>query len=63
MRQYNKKAPKQELSMILVDIVYLIGQPEGVHRIKTKLLSMSIPEIRHLQQLVLQSTNYDFLLR
>ena len=59
-RHYNKKAPQQELSMTLVDIVDMIDQPEGVHHIKRKLFSMSIPEISHLQQLALESTNHDF---
>ena len=46
--------------MTLIDIVDMIDQPEGVHHIKTKVFSMSIPEIRHLQQLALESTNNDF---
>ena len=48
---------KQEMSMTL-DMI--IDQPEGVHHIKTKLLSMSEPEILHLRQLALKSTNHDF---
>ena len=46
--------------MTLVDIVDMIDQPEGVHHIKTKLFSMSIPERCHLQQLALESANHDF---
>ena len=43
--------------MTLVDIVAMIDQSEGVHHIR--LFSMSIPEICHLQQLALESTNND----
>ena len=39
--------------MTLLDTVDMTDQPEGVHQIKTKLFSVSILEIRHLQQLVL----------
>ena len=46
--------------MTLAYIVKTIDQPEGVHHIKTKFFSMLIPEIRHLQQLALESTNHDF---
>ena len=46
--------------MTLVDIVDKIDQPEGVHHIKTKLFLVSIPEICHVQQLALESTNHDF---
>ena len=46
--------------MTLVDIVDMTDQPDGVYHIKTKLFLMSIPEIRNLQQLTLQFTNYDF---
>ena len=46
--------------MTLADIVETIDQPEGVHHIKTKLFSMLTPEIRHLQQLALESTNHNF---
>ena len=46
--------------MILVDIVDIIEQPESVHHIKTKIFSMSVPEIRYLQQLTSESTNHDF---
>ena len=46
--------------MTPVDIVDMIDQPEGVHHIKTKLFSMSIPGVCHLEQLALESTNHDF---
>ena len=45
--------------MTLVDIVDMTDKPEGVHHIKTKLFSISVPEICHLQQLASESTNYD----
>ena len=44
----------------IVDIVDMINQPEGLHQIKRELLSMSVPEICHLQQLALESTSHDF---
>ena len=38
----------------------MIDQPEGVCHKKTKLFSVSVPEISRLQQLALESTNHDF---
>ena len=46
--------------MTLANIVDMIDQPEEVNHTKTKLFLLSIPEIRNLQQLTLQFTNYDF---
>ena len=38
----------------------MIGQPQGVHKIKTTLFSISLPKLRELQSLALESTNYDY---
>ena len=38
----------------------LIDQPQGVHKIKTTLFSISLPKLRELQSLALESTNYDY---
>ena len=35
-------------------------QPKGVHKIKTTLFSISLPKLRELQSLALESTNYDY---
>ena len=35
-------------------------QPEGVHKIKTTLFSISLPKLRGLQSLAQESTNYDY---
>ena len=38
----------------------MIDQPEGVHKIKTHLFSMSLPQLSSLQEVALESTNTDF---
>ena len=38
----------------------MIDQPEGVHKIKTHLFSMSLPQLSSLQEIALESTNTDF---
>ena len=43
----------------LVDLVNMINQPEGVHKINTMLLSVSFPQLRVLQELALESDNYE----
>ena len=37
-----------------------IDQPQGVHKIKTTLFSISLPKLRELQSLAQESTNYDY---
>ena len=37
-----------------------IDQPQGVHRIKTTLFSISLPKLLELQSLAQESTNYDY---
>ena len=44
-------------SLYLVD---MIEKPEGVHNINTKLFSISFPQLRSLQKLALESTNFDY---
>ena len=38
----------------------MIEKPEGVHKINTKLFSISFPQFRCLQELALESTNFDY---
>ena len=38
----------------------MIDQPEGVHKIKTHLFSMSLPQLSSLQEITLESINTDF---
>ena len=49
---YNKKAPQPESStdalITLIDMC-MIDQPEGVHKIKTHLFSISLPQLSSLQ--------------
>ena len=44
----------------LVDLVDMTNQPEGVHKINTILFSVSLPQLCVLQDLALESDNYDF---
>ena len=44
----------------LVDLADMIEKPEGVHKINTKLFSISFPQLCCLQELALESTNYDY---
>ena len=37
-----------------------VDQPQGVHKIKTTLFSISLSKLRELQSLALESTNYDY---
>ena len=66
---YNKWKDEDELSTYvenvyltstLVDLVDMIEKPEGVHNINTKLFSISFPQLRSLQKLALESTNFDY---
>ena len=55
-RHYNKRAPRPDVAMsTLVDLVDMTEKPEGVHKINTKLFSISFPQLRGLQELVLKS--------
>ena len=44
----------------MVNLIDLIDQPQGVHKIKTTLFSIYLPKLRELQLLALESTNYDY---
>ena len=44
----------------LVDLVDMTEKPEGVHKINPKLFSISFPQLRCLQELALESTNFDY---
>ena len=60
-RHYNKMAPQPESSIdALITLIDMIDQPEGVHKIKTHLFSMSLPQLSSLQGIALESTNTDF---
>ena len=41
-------------------VVDMIDQAEGVYKINTILFSLSFPQLRVLQELALDSENYDF---
>ena len=43
----------------LEDLADMTEKPEGVHNITTKLFSISFPQLRSLQELALESTNFD----
>ena len=44
----------------LVDLVDMIEKPEDVHKINTKLFSISFPQLCCIQKLDLESTNFDY---
>ena len=60
-RHYNERAPQPDVAMsTIVDFVDMIEKPEGVHKINTKLFSISFPQLCGLQELALESTNFDY---
>ena len=60
-RHYNKKAPQPESSTdALITLTDMIDQLECVHKIKTHLFSMSLPQLSSLQEIALEYTNTDF---
>ena len=60
-RHYNKIAPQPDVTVsTLGDIVDIIEKPQGVHKINTKLFSVSFPQLCCLQELALESTNFDY---
>ena len=60
-RHYNKRAPQPNVAMsTLVDLVDMTEKPEGVHKINTKLFSISFPQLRGLQELALESSNFNY---
>ena len=44
----------------LVDLVDTFEKPEGVQKINTKLFSISFPQLRCLQEVALEPTNFDY---
>ena len=57
---YNKQALQPDVTMsMLVDLVDMIEKPEGVHNINTQLFPISFPMVSSLQELALESTNFD----
>ena len=60
-KRHYKRAPQPDVTMsTLVDLVDMIEKPEGVHKINTKLFPISFPQLRHLQELALESTNFAY---
>ena len=60
-RHYSKRAPQPDVTMsTLVDLVDMTEKPEVVHKINTKLFSISFPQLRGLQELALESTNFGY---
>ena len=60
-RHYNNRVPQPDVTLsTLVDLVDMIDKPEGMHRINTKLFSISFPQLCCLQELALESTNFDY---
>ena len=43
-----------------INLIDSIDQPRGVYKIKTTLFSISLPKLRDLQSLALESTNYEY---
>ena len=55
-----QKTPQLDSSIdTFINLIDSIDQPQGVHKIKTALFSISLPKLRELQSLALESTNYD----
>ena len=55
------KGPQPDVTMSTsVDLVDMIEKPEGVHKINTKLFSISFSQLRCLQELALESTNFHY---
>ena len=60
-RHYDIRAPQPDVAMsTLVDLVDMTEKPEGVHKINTKLFSISSPQLRGLEERALESTNFDY---
>ena len=56
-----KKTPQLDSSIdTFINLIDSIDQPQDVHKIKTTLFSISLPKLRELQSLALESTNYDY---
>ena len=54
-RHYNRKTPQLDSRVdIFVNLIDSIDQPQDVHKIKTTLFSISLPNVRELQLLALE---------
>ena len=43
-----------------VNVIDSTDQPQGAHKTKTTLFSISLPKLRELQSVAQESTNYDY---
>ena len=60
-RHSNKRTAQLDSSIYtFINLIDSIDQPQGVHKIKTTLFSISLPKLPELQSLALESTNYDY---
>ena len=60
-RHCSRKAPHLDSSVdTMVGLVGLVGRLQGVHKIRTALFSVSLPKLRELRSLALESANYDY---
>ena len=60
-RLQQKKTPQLDSSIdTFINLIDSTDQPQGIHKIKTTLFSISLPKLRELQSLALESTNYDY---
>ena len=60
-RHYNKRTPQLDSSIdTYIHLIESIDQPQGVHKIKTILFSISLPKLRELQSFAQESTNSDY---
>ena len=58
-RHYKNITPQLDSGIdTSTNLIDSIDQPQGVHKIKTTLFSISLPKLRELQLLALESTNY-----
>ena len=56
-----QKTPQLDSSKdTFINLIDSIDQPQGVHKIKTTLLSIFLPKFRELLALAPESTNYDY---
>ena len=60
-RHCNKRTPQLDSSIdCYVNLIDSIDQPQGVHKIKTMLFSISLSKLRELQSFAQESTKYDY---
>ena len=60
-QHYNKKTPQLDSSIdTFVNLIDSTDQPQGVHKIKTTLFSISLPKLCELQSFALESTSDDY---